>query len=562
MITNKLTKIFEESFIKNGFDRKYALVVISDRPDISDFQCNGALALAKILGKNPRDIANSIIEKINKDYYFEDVFVEGPGFINIKLSKEYILDYIININNDPLYGINQVGKGKTIFMDYGGPNIAKPLHIGHLRSAVIGESIKRIANSVGAKTIADVHLGDWGLQIGLVILGLTEKHGDNLLNKKITIDELEEIYPAASKKSEEDEDYKNKAREITKQLQEKDEYYFKVWEKLYDLSVTNIKLIYEKLNVSFDYWNGEQSADKYIDSLLQILEEKKLLKESEGALIVDLKEESDNQEMPPIIIKKNDGSFLYSTTDLAALIGRVKEHNPTDIWYVVDNRQSLHFKQVFRCANKANITNNVNLEHLGFGTMNGKDNKPYKTREGGIMRLMDFYKIVYDEIYDKVKSFNKDEVTDNLTVATIKFGDLINYREKDYIFDLEKFTQTEGKTGSFLLYTVARINSILEKVENTPYNLNIYSDTEKNILLKLMLSSEVLVNSFNNKAPNILADHAYQLASLYSKFYMENHILNEDNLDKMESWITLSKLVKKYLEFYLDLLGIKTVYSM
>jgi arginyl-tRNA synthetase len=462
------------------------------------------------------------------------------------------------------------------------------LHIGHLRSAVIGESLKRLAKATGRKTVSDVHLGDWGLQMGLVIAGLEERHPewscfsesfdpDNFEGMNIGAEELNEIYPAASQKSKEDEDFKLKARSITAELQKGNPAYMALWKEIIRVSVADIKRNYEKLNVDFDLWYGESDAEQYVDGLVSLLTEKGLLHESEGAMVVDVAEETDKITIPPVIIKKSDNSNIYATTDLATLIQRERDYSPDEIWYVVDSRQSLHFTQVFRCAKKAGIIpDGSKAEHLGFGTMNGSDGKPYKTRDGGVMKLSDFYNTVYEAAYSRVSesNFSKDadreEISRRITVATIKFGDLINHRMKDYVFDLDKFMAADGKTGSFLLYTIARVNSILKKSgeaetverEEKFNSAGIYTDTERDLLLKLALSGEAFSLAYREKAPNIVCENAYQLASSFSKFYHDNHILTEEDKDKKKAWINLCVAAKTVLEKHLDILGIEPVEMM
>ena len=559
-ILDNLNILLSNIFSSLGYEESLGLTTLSDRPELSHFQCNGALKGAKIYKKNPTEIANKVKEELDKVDYIKEVSILGPGFINITLEKDYIVKHVNEMINNDLGIKKEVNK--TIVIDYGGPNIAKPLHIGHLRAAIIGESIKRITSFLGGKTIGDVHLGDWGLQMGLVLASI--KDIDNITN-----DELNEVYPKASAKSKTDDDFKKLAELITNKLQNKEEPFYSNWKKIKEISLKDIKHIYNILNVEFDYWYGESDSEQYIEELINILTKKELLYESDGALIVDIKKDTDKKDLPPAIIKKSDGSSLYVTTDIATILGRVKEFNPDMMWYVVDSRQSLHFEQVFRVSYKSEIVNeNVSLEHLGFGTMNGTDNKPYKTRDGGVMKLIDFYNTIYEKVLTKVNESNlvtnKEEVAQNIAVATIKFGDLINYREKDYIFDLDKFLLTEGKTGSFLLYTIARINSILKQI-NIPEDININkieSIYEEELLLKISNISNVINNSFNLRGPNIIAEDAYNLSVLFSKFYNNINILKETNEDRKKDLINICIITKTYLELYLDLLGIKSVESM
>lgn len=505
-----------------------------------------------------------------KDDIFHDVTVAGAGFINISVRDGFLLSYVNLVIADPDMGIPQAEIPETILLDYGGPNIAKPLHIGHLRSAVIGESLKRIVKATGRTTISDVHLGDWGLQMGLVIAELQERY-PKWEGSQLTAAELNEIYPFASKKSKDDADFKQKAKNITAMLQKGHPGYTSLWKDIVTASISDMKKNYENLNVTFDYWYGESDAEKYVPELIEILNNKNLLFESEGAMVVDVSEQTDTFSIPPVIIKKADGSNIYATTDLATIIQRVADFQPQQIWYIVDNRQSLHFMQVFRCAKKAGLVSDINLEHLGFGTMNGNDGKPYKTRDGGVMPLSELYDIVYRAALDKVNEsefnvmLNKEATARKIAIAAIKFGDLINHRIKDYFFDIDKFLAAEGKTGSFLLYTIARINSILSKLKAEDSKIvttKIYSDMERELLMNIALSNEAFLSAFTERAPNYICDNAYQLASLFSKFYHNNHILSETNLEKQAYWLSLCVATKRVLLKHLDVLGIEAVEFM
>ncbi len=575
ILTEKLSAAFEAC----GYSAELGTVVTSDRPDLCQFQCNGAFAGAKLYKKAPRMIAQEAANKLADDDSFAKIEVVGAGFINMDVSDKLLLSYVKDVLSDENLGIPQAEKPETIVLDYGGPNVAKPLHIGHLRSAVIGESLKRLAAATGRKTIADVHLGDWGLQIGLVIAELKERHPDwecfkegfdpaSFSGMPLTVDELNEVYPFASAKSKENDEFKAKAKAVTAELQKGAPAYIALWKEIIKISVADIKSNYDKLNVSFDYWYGESDAEKFVPELLDILNSKGLMYESQGAMVVDVAEDSDKVTIPPVIIKKSDDSNIYATTDLATIIQRTKEWKPDMIWYVVDSRQSLHFTQVFRCAKKANIVSDeCSLEHLGFGTMNGTDGKPYKTREGGVMRL----EVLYDMVYDYAKGMvdksthsaeeDKADIARRVAVAAIKFGDLINHRAKDYIFDLDKFMAAEGKTGSFLLYSVARVNSILNKTGGSDCfdSAEIYSDSERAMLLGIAMSGEAFGLAFRDRAPNIVCENAYKLAELFAKFYHENHIVDEPDENKKRAWINICAAVKTMLEKHLDILGIETV---
>lgn len=575
ILSDKLSAAFESC----GYSGELGAASLSDRPDLCQFQCNGAFAGAKLYRKAPRVIASEVAEALSSDGDIKKIECVGAGFINIDLSDGFILGYVKELLADENLGIPQADKPETIVLDYGGPNVAKPLHIGHLRPAIIGEALKRLAKATGRKTVGDVHLGDWGMPIGLVIAELEQRDPDFIKNYDpekgglgITTDELNEVYPAASKKSKEDEDFKQRAGDITLAFQKGDPVYSALRGEITRVSIPDIKANYDMLNVSFDVWYGESDAGPYIPELIERLGGKGLLYESEGAMVVDVAEEGDKITVPPIIIQKSDGSYIYATTDLATLIQRMRDFSPDEIWYMVDARQSLHFTQVFRCAKKSGIVpENVKLEHLANGTMNGSDGKPYKTRDGGVMRLSEFFNTVYEAAYARVsesqfsKDADREEIARRIAIATIKFGDLINHRTKDYVFDLDKFLAADGKTGSFLLYTIARVNSILKKSSFAPKDFSpadIYTEAERDLLLKIALTGESFELAYREKAPNIVCENAYQLASAFSKFYHDNHILTEENEDKKSAWLMLCVAVKTLIEKHLDVLGIEPVEMM
>lgn len=582
-ITKILTDKLSAAFAECGYSAELGTVVTSDRPDLCQFQCNGAFAGAKLYHKAPRMIAADAAAKLEGDADLEKVEVVGAGFINITVSDEFLLGYVKQALADENLGIPQAEKPETVVLDYGGPNVAKPLHIGHLRSAVIGEALKRLVRATGRKTISDVHLGDWGLQMGLVMAELQERHpewacfaedfdAENFAGVDLDAESLNVIYPFASAKSKENDDFKQKARAVTAKLQKGDPGYTALWREIIRISVADMKKNYENLNVDFDYWYGESDAEKYVPELLDVLNEKGLLHESQGAMVVDVAEESDKITIPPVIIKKSDNSNIYATTDLATLIQREHDFKPDQIWYIVDARQGLHFTQVFRCAKKAGIVpEEVTLAHIGYGTMNGADGKPYKTREGGVMRLADFYNTVYEAVLERVSASNfskdadREDIARKITVATIKFGDLVNYCMKDYVFDMDKFMAPDGKTGSFLLYTIARINSILKKAEGAGEQFDsaaVYTDSERDLLLKISLSGEAFALAYREKAPSVICENAYQLASAFSKFYHDNHILTEEDADKKRAWLNICAAVRTVLEKHLDVLGIEPVEMM
>lgn len=580
-ITKILTGIVSDAFDKCGYDSKLGTVTASDRLDLCQFQCNGAFAGAKLYKKAPFMIADDVAKVLQSEGIFSKVDVVKPGFLNLTLSDDYMLKLTKEIEADKFCGVPQAEKPQTIIIDYGGPNVAKPLHIGHLRSAIIGESLKRLARACGNTVYGDVHLGDWGLQIGLVIAELNERYpdwkcfsedfnADTDTVEPLSAELLCEVYPFASKKSKENEDFKAKAHTATFELQNGRAGYIALWKEILRVSIADLKDNYSKLDVDFDYWYGESDADKYIPELMKILEDKKLSYESNGALVVDVELESDKAPMPPVIVRKSDNSSIYATTDLATIIQREKDFHPNKIWYVVDKRQELHFTQVFRCARRAELVPaETELEFLGFGTMNGSDGKPYKTRDGGVMRLSDLIETVTNASLQRLENSSfvseddRESYARKLGMAAVKFGDLINHRSKDYIFDLDKFLSSEGKTGIYLLYTVSRINSIMKKAGDAKAEFTgIYTDEERELMLKLIMTGDIFNYAMDEKAPNYICENAYQLAVSFSRFYHENHIMDEKDEAKKASWLALAKLVRTVITKHLDILGIETVENM
>lgn len=523
------------------------------------------------------EIAEEIVNALeNKKETFKKIEAINPGFINITLNDDYLLDFLKRQSTSEELCVPQSTKKKTIVIDYGGPNVAKPLHVGHLRSAIIGESLKRLAKAMGHNVISDVHLGDWGLQMGLVIAGLQEKHpelhmdGNFLSSFHLTAEELNEVYPYASKKSKEDPAFKSKADYITCELQNGNPQYVELWKKIIELSIGDLRENYAELGVEFDFWYGESDSAKYIGQLMEKLEAKGLVYRSEGALVVDVAEPNDTAPIPPVIIKKSDNSNIYATTDLATIIQRQEEFQPNEYWYVVDARQSLHFQQVFRCAYKAELVDTATkLEHLGFGTMNGNDGKPYKTRDGGVMRLSDFLNVVFNAVIsnEDLKNNNQNEIqkAKKISIAAIKFGDLSNHRLNNYIFDLEKFMSFEGKTGVYLLYTITRIYSIFRKCEITHEKFiysSVFTPEERKLILTLILSEEAFIKAFDEKEPCYICESAYSIATGFSEFYHSHSIIKEENIEKKSSWLALCDIVRSYLIKHLEILGIEHVDSM
>ena len=574
LITEEAVKAFEAS----GYDAKYARVTLSNRPDLCEYQCNGAMAAAKEYHKAPIMIANAVVEELAKSELLDEVQAVNPGFINMKISAEFLSEYMSGMNADERLGCEKAEHPKTIMIDYGGPNVAKPLHVGHLRSAIIGESIKRIGRFVGHKVIGDVHLGDWGLQMGLIITELKLRkpelvyfdesyEGEYPEEAPFTISELEEIYPTASGKSKVDETYKEEAMQATFELQQGRRGYQALLRHILNVSVTDLKRNYANLNVDFDLWKGESDAQPYIPAMVQEMKDKGFAYVSDNALVVDVKEETDTKEVPPCMILKSDGASLYTTTDLATIVERMKLYQPDEIIYVVDKRQEMHFIQVFRCARKCGLVGDeVELKFLGFGTMNGKDGKPFKTREGGVMRLEYLLKDINEEMLKKIRESRPDEedaeqIAGIVGLAAVKYGDLSNQASKDYIFDVDRFTSSEGNTGPYILYTIVRIKSILKKYEETGKKaegtqvLPCSSDSEKALMLELTKFNAVMENAFEELAPHKVCAYIYDLANAFNKFYHETKILGAEDQVQKESWIRLLVLTRRVLETCIDVLG-------
>jgi arginyl-tRNA synthetase len=541
-------------------------VIISNRPELCDYQCDDVFKLAKLLHKNPIEIGNNIIEKINNienfNDYFESVTFVPPGFINIKVSNKLINNILKKMNSEEKFGLKKPEKQELFFLDYGGPNVAKPLHVGHMRTAIVGESIKRIISYMGHKTIADVHLGDYGLQIGQVIYGILE---DNKKIEDITLEYLEETYPKISALCKENDEVKEKCATITKELQDGKEEYQKLWKVILEISGNDIKRLYKYLDVSFDLWQGESDAYSYIEEAKQLLESKNLLEESDGALIVNVQKEDDQKEIPPFLFRKSNGAYLYGTTDYATIYERMKKYSPDHILYIVDNRQELHFEQVFRVCEKSGLTPNTKLEFLGYGTVNGMDGKPYKTRNGDAPKLDSLFQEVKD-IFTSKKQENVDmEDTDlnKIVNAILKFADLQNSRERDYIFDIQKFSNVVGKTGPYVLYTNLRIGKILNN-EIIDQNISdeIYNEVDHNLRLKLTEFNLALENAFNERKPHYLVEYIYQLSVLANNFYQNNHIASEENKQKKQDWLFVLNLTNHLLTELLKLIMIEVPSKM
>lgn len=574
-----ITEEFEKAFEKNEYDKKLGKVVVSNRPDLCQYQCNGAMAGAKLYHKAPIMIANQVVESLQDNEMFESVEAVMPGFINIKLNSEFVAKYLNDMKEADKYGCENKAS-ETIVIDYGGANVAKPLHVGHLRSAVIGESVKRIERFMGNKVISDVHLGDWGLQMGLIITELECRKPDLVYfdesytgeypeEAPFTISELEEIYPCASAKSKVDEEFKEKAHQATLKLQSGYAPYTAIWKHIMKVSVEDLKKNYGNLNVDFDLWKGESDAQPYIPGLIQDLIDKKLAYESQGALVVDISKEDDTKELPPCIVRKSDGAALYATSDLATIIQREQDYKPNHYIYVADKRQELHFTQVFRVSKKANIVDeNTKMEFLGFGTMNGKDGKPFKTRDGGVMRLESLIAQINKAVYDKImenRTVSEEEANNTAKIvglAALKYGDLSNQASKDYIFDIDRFASFEGNTGPYILYTIVRIKSILEKYKaesgNADVNLpviNTDNGSQMQLMLEVAKFNEIIENAAEELAPHKICSYVYDLSNAFNRFYHETKILAEEDQTKKAGYIALINLTINVLEQCIDLLG-------
>ncbi|MBR9943827.1 arginine--tRNA ligase [Clostridiaceae bacterium Marseille-Q3526] len=570
------------AFTACGYDEKYVKVTVSNRPDLCEYQCNGAMAAAKAYKKKPIDIAGEVVEKAKESAMFSEINAVMPGFINLRIAPEYLAGYMNRMAEDPKYGLEETKEPETIIVDYGGANVAKPLHVGHLRSAVIGESIKRISRYMGHKVIGDVHLGDWGLQMGLIIEELHDRQpnlpyfdenftGEYPKEPPFTISELEEIYPAASAKSKQDEAFKERAQEATFKLQSGYGPYRAIWEHIMNVSLKDLKRNYGNLNVSFDLWKGESDAQPYIPQLIDDLIEKGLAYESQGALVVDIAEETDTKELPPCIVRKSDGAALYATSDLATIVQREQDYHPDRYIYVVDKRQELHFTQVFRVAKKAGIVSDkTKMVFLGFGTMNSKDGGPFKTRDGGVMRLERLIADINEEVYKKVQEkqrVSEEEMrktAEMIGLAALKYGDLSNQATKDYVFDVDRFISFEGNTGPHIQYMVVRIKSILEKYRELmggSYTLvpvrPASSETEKALQLELCRFGEVVETAFAETAPHRICQYMYDLSDAFNNFYLVNKIIGEEDREKQAGFISLISLTKDVLNACMDLLGIE-----
>ena len=578
-ILDLIREELEQAFEAAGYEKELAKVTLSNRPDLCEYQCNGAMAGAKKYHKAQILIAEEVIGKVSGNGCIREIEAVKPGFINMKTNPAFIARYLNQMAEDEKFGVEEEMQPKTIMVDYGGPNVAKPLHVGHLRSAIIGESVKRISRFKGNIVIGDIHLGDWGYQMGLIITELKKRQpelpyfddafeGEYPKEAPFTISDLEEIYPAASAYAKEHEEYREEALEATFLLQNGKPGYRAIWNHIMNVSVADLKKNYENLNVTFDLWKGEADAQKYIPDMVQRFKDEGYARYDEGALVVDVKEETDAKEIPPCMILKSDGAALYDTTDLATLVEREELYRPDEVIYVVDKRQELHFVQVFRCARKTGIVGeDTKLKFLGFGTMNGKDGKPFKTREGGVMRLEHLIKDITDKMYEKIldnRTVSEEDAANTAKIvgmSALKYGDLSNQASKDYIFDVDRFTSFEGNTGPYILYTIVRIKSILNKYTESGKSFDglkiagAVNDSQKDLMLELTKFNSVIDVAYEELAPHKICAYIYDLANEFNRFYHETKILAEENEVNQQSYIALLKLTRDVLNTCIDLLG-------
>lgn len=574
-IKNQEEKL-KEIIIKCGYTIDNVSIVPSVKPELGQFQFNGVMELAQKNKINPRIIADAIVQKMNGDEDYKNVNVAGPGFINISFSDKELSNYLEYLRTH-ITEKTKKDENKKIIIDYGGPNVAKTLHVGHLRSANIGEALKRLSKELNCEVISDIHLGDWGRPMGLIMLELKEKHPDWVYFDEnyegeypsecpISNSDLEKMYPVASNKAKEDEEYLEEARNITTKLQQKQKGYYELWKQIVKISTSEIKHLYDKLNVSFDLWNGESDADEYISEVINYLKDKGLAYESDGALVMDVSLPDDTAVVPPLLLVKSNGAISYEMTDLATLWERVKNYSPDEIWYVVDKRQDLHFEQVFRAAYKSGIVpKNIKLEFIGFGTMNGKDGKPFKTRDGGVMSLSNLIdavkKATLNKLNPNITGKDRDEISDLLAVGALKYADLLPNRSTDYIFDEEKFCDFNGKTGIYILYSIVRIRSLLAKAKEQNIAIGpikqLTCDSDRNIAIKIPEIFSILDKSFRIKSLNDIAEYLYQLINVFNNFYTSNRILTENDELTRESWLGLAELVYNISFKLINILGIE-----
>lgn len=577
-VIKKIEEDISKMIREVGYEIDYFKLAVSNRPDLGEYQINDCMNLAKKYHKNPIEIATEIKGKLEEDERFTNLNIAGPGFINISLSDKVLIDSMNAIYGDINHNIDPVNS-KKIMLDYGGANVAKSLHVGHLRSANIGEALKRLLKVLGCDAISDAHLGDYGRPLGLVLLEIKKRYPDlayfdfsyegdySDIDLPITNDDLESIYPIASQKAKEDEKYLEEAREITTKIQNKEKGYYDLWKRIVEISKKEIKKVYDKLNVFYDLWEGESDSIDYLDELLTLCEKSHLIEFSEGAKIIKVKEEEDTAPIPPLLLVKSNGSLSYETTDLTTILERSKKFNPDEIWYLADSRQQLHFEQVFRASRKAKLVrDDVKLEYISFGTMNGKDGKPFKTRDGGVLSLNKLIEMGMKEVethlnYNIVEKEKVEETIEKIAISSLKYADFLPFRSTDYIFDISKFADTEGKTGAYLLYSTIRMKSLLSKAGNSAKEYQQVS-TDRDIILTLLQLPSILIKSYEMKSLNEIADYLYTLTNKYNKFYSENRILTEENENLKSSWILLTDVVYHTNLLLFDILGLQVPEKM
>ncbi|MEM7618122.1 MAG: arginine--tRNA ligase [Pseudomonadota bacterium] len=574
-LTHKLSDIVGQVFENLELPRELGEVRISDRPDLAQFQCNGAMAAAKIAKTNPREIAGKIVEELSQNELFEKIDIAGPGFINLNIADKALQDHLKSSTN---FGIELTQDDSNIVLDYGGPNIAKSMHVGHLRAAIIGDALRRIMSFAGYTTLGDVHMGDWGTHLGMLIGDyLRTSEQDIVLNTDTSdaaqvqklMEDMGIRYPKASGAAKEDDALMQEARDITLKLQNKENPYYEIWQKIREVSVEGMKKTYGRLGVHFDLWKGEADVHDYIAPMVEDLKKDGYAIEDDGAIVVPLEQNDDNKKIPPMILYKRDGAVMYGTTDCATIVERVKLYDPSRIIYIVDQRQSLHFEQVFRTVKKSGIVReDIELTHAGFGTMNGKDGKPFKTREGGVLRLSDLIQMATDKAIERLSEANLatdmdeaeyQDVANKVAIAALKFADLQNPRQTDYIFDIDKFISFEGKTGPYLLYQSVRIKSLLKKAEDFDLSAPLQlQEADKALALILTEFPDAISLTLKHYAPHHLCDYIYRVAQAYSSFYSQCHILSEEDETIRQSRLQLSKMTVDVLEKGLEILGIHT----
>jgi arginyl-tRNA synthetase len=578
-LSSLLSEIAGRAFAAEGLDSSFGKVTVSNRPDLAQFQCNGAMAAAKAAKQPPRAIAEKVAARLKADPAFREVTLAGPGFINLNLTDAFLAGHMNGLRGDARLGLPPTPTPRTVVLDYGGPNIAKPMHVGHLRAGIIGDSLRRIYKFVGDTTVGDVHMGDWGLQMGMLISELEKRRPDLPYFDKsftgpypkespVTLEELDAMYPKASADSKSDPTRMELSRQATAELQDGRPGYRALWQHFFDISVAAMKRDYGNLGVYFDLWKGEAIVHDLIAPMIALMKQKGIVEESDGAEVVRVAEESDKREIPPLILVKSDGAFMYSTTDLATIVDRVNCQNPDLSLYVVDHRQELHFVQVFRAAKKAGINGKGELVHLGYGTMNGTDGKPFKTRAGGVMRLDDLYQMVTDEALKKLSEHGlgagydeaeKIDIAHKVGVSALKFADLSNNPIANYVFDLDRFSRFEGKTGPYLLYAAVRVKSLLRKAReqnDVPDAILPPEPGERDLMLMLGQMPDAIQAAYDELAPNKIADFAFSLAQAFSGYYANFHVLSETNAALRHSRLAVTELVLKELELCLELLGI------